>query len=189
MAEPLPLAFTLADARRAGLRKDQVYKGVLTGDFERIGRGTFIKTDSSDRSLATLAAATAVQGAATLCLTSALAHHGLSDAIPPVMDVALPRGTRHPAGFAHVAWHSFDQATFGIGRDPIDGPGGLYCYSPERSIIDAFRLAHREGSDAAVAALKRWLRERGNYPAKLLGLAEAFPKAYPAIRLTLEVLT
>jgi hypothetical protein len=64
--------------------------------------------------------------------------------------------------------------TFDIGRELIDGHDDLYCYSPERSIIDAFRLAHREGSDTAITALRRWLRGRGNYPAKLLGLAEAF---------------
>jgi hypothetical protein len=186
--DTLPPAFTLADARRAGWRKDEIYKGVENGDFERIGRGAFTRTGSLDPSLASLAAATAIHASATTCLTSALVRHGLSDAIPAETDIALPRGTRHPAGFDHIAWHSFDTTTFQIGREPLDGGDGLFCYSPERSIIDAFRLAHREGGDTAITALKRWLRERGNYPAELLDLAKAFPKAYPSIRSALEIL-
>ncbi|MDR1295557.1 MAG: type IV toxin-antitoxin system AbiEi family antitoxin domain-containing protein [Bifidobacteriaceae bacterium] len=187
--ETLSTVFTLADTRRAGLSKDRIYKCVEDGAIERIGRGVYVKAGSIDPSLATLAGATAVQQSATMCLTSALARHGLSDAIPTAADVALPRGTRHPAGFKHVTWHSFDPATFAIGREPLDGADGLFCYSPERSIVDCFRLAHREGRETAVEALKRWLRRRGNYPAKLLDTAKVFPKAYPSIRSTLEVLS
>jgi hypothetical protein len=70
----------------------------------------------SIRPFAALAAATVVKPAATMCLTSALVYHGLSDAIPFTTDIALSRGTRHPAGFAHVSWHSFDASTFDVGR-------------------------------------------------------------------------
>ncbi|MDR2566037.1 MAG: type IV toxin-antitoxin system AbiEi family antitoxin domain-containing protein [Bifidobacteriaceae bacterium] len=188
MLDILPPAFTLAGARRAGLRKDEIYRAVEDGSLERIGRGAFVKVDSLDPSLVSLAAAAAVQSAATMCLTSALVYHELSDAIPAGTDIALPRGTRHPAGFSHVTWHSFDQATFGIGREPLEGQEGLYCYSAERVIVDAFRLAYLEGRATAVGALKRWLSARGNYPAKLLETAKAFPKAYPAIRSALELL-
>jgi predicted transcriptional regulator of viral defense system len=188
MLDALPSAFTLGDARQAGLRKDEVYGLLSDGAIERLGRGVFARTDSLDPSLAGLAAATARQPAATLCLTSALSLHGLSDAIPAQADVALPRGARHPAGLEHIAWHSFDTATFQIGREPMAGEPGLFAYSPERTIIDSFRLAHREGSDVAAEALKRWLRGKGHYPAKLLELAKAFPKARPSLRTALEVL-
>ena len=63
----------------------------------------------------------------------------------------------------------------------------LGIYSPERCLIDAFRLAHLEGKDAAVAALKQWLRRAGR-PAELLVMANRFPTAAPAIREALEVL-
>jgi predicted transcriptional regulator of viral defense system len=188
MLDALPSGFTMADARHVGLRKDQIYRHLEAGEIERFGHGVFIKVNSIDPSLAALAAATALQPMATLCLTSALARYGLSDAIPPGADIALPRGIRHPAGFDHVSWHSFDKALFGIGRIRLEHAEDLFAYSPERSIIDSFRLAHQEGSDVAVEALKRWLRQRGNYPARILDLARAFPKAYPAIRSTLEVL-
>lgn len=181
-------AFTLADAREAGLRKDQVYERVGAGEFERMGRGVFMVVGSLDPTLESLAAATAVQPLATMCLTSALVRHGLSDEIPFGSDIALPRGVRHPAGFDHVTWHSFDRATFQIGREALDQEDGLFAYSAERSIIDAFRLAHDHGSDAAITALKRWLRQPGHHPSALLAVAKSFPKAYPAIRSALEVL-
>ena len=79
---------------------------------------------------------------ATICLTSALAHHDLTDTIPAALDVAIPRGSRTPASTGAIAWHQFDRATFEIGREQITIPGStqtIGIYSPERSITDAFR--------------------------------------------------
>jgi len=106
----------------------------------------------------------------------------------PTPAIALPRGIRHPAGFGHVSWHSFDKTTFGIGRIRLENAEELFAYSPERTIIDSFRLAHHHGGDAAIDALKRWLRQRGNYPARLLEVATAFPRTCQPIRSVFEVL-
>ncbi len=183
--------FTLADAQAQGLRKDQVYKMLAEGEIERAGRGVFLRPNAIDPAFVALAASTAVQPNATLCLTSALVHHQLSDAIPTVTDIALPRGTRYPAGFAHVAWHSFDNATFTIGREHHTVAAGtcVAIYSAERTIVDCFRLMHLEGSDVAYEALRRWLRRRGNWPAALLRMTDSFPKAEPRLRHALEVLS
>ena len=182
--------FTLLEARAAGLSKDQVYRMVEAGEVERVGRGVYVRPDMIDPIVAALAAATAVQPAATMCLTSALVYHDLSDAIPFGTDIALPRGTRHPAGFVHVTWHSFDVATFDVGRTAMDaGPYvELFVYSAERTIVDCFRMMHQEGSDIAYTALRRWIARRGNSPSSLLQVAEAFPKALPRLRQALEAL-
>jgi predicted transcriptional regulator of viral defense system len=190
MAADLGPVFTLGDARAAGLRKDQVYDLLAKGEIERVGRGVYLRPDKIDTAFAVLAAATALREEATLCLTSALVHHDLSDAIPFESDIALPRGVHHPAGLAPVAWHSFDPTTFHIGRDHIDAGSGLRIsiYSAERTIVDCFRLMHQEGSDVAYEALRRWLRRWGNSPAALLKVASSFPKAQPRIRQALEAL-
>lgn len=63
--------------------------------------------------------------------------------------------------FTPIRWHSFDRATFELGRTEHRLPGpdlSIALYSPERSIIDAFRLRYEVGADAANEALKRWLR-------------------------------
>ncbi len=163
---------------------------VEAGEVERVGRGVYVRPDMIDPIVAALAAATAVQPAATMCLTSALVYHDLSDAIPFGTDIALPRGTRHPAGFVHVTWHSFDVATFDVGRTAMDaGPDvELLVYSAERTIVDCFRMMHQEGSDIAYTALRRWIARRGNSPSSLLQVAEAFPKALPRLRQALEAL-
>lgn len=183
-------AFTLRDARAAGIRKDQVYDMLVRGEIERVGRGAFLRFEMIDPALGTIAAATAVQPAATMCLTSALVRHDLTDMIPFAADIALPRGVRHPAGFEHAAWHSFDAATFEIGREFADAAGGLRfaVYSAERTIVDCFRLMHQEGSDVAYEALRRWLPRRGSSPGALLSMAVAFPKALPRLRLALDAL-
>lgn len=86
-------------------------------------------------------------------------------------------------------WHHFAPDTFAIGREPMDIGAGrtIGLYSPERSIIDAYRLRHLGSHDMANEALKRWLR-RGGQPSILLEMAHAFPHAQPAIRQTLEIL-
>ena len=186
----LASVFTLDDARASGLRKDHVYTMLASGEIERVGRGVYLRPDAVDPSFASLAAARAVHEEATLCLTSALVHHDLSDAIPFGTDIALPRGTRHPAGFTHVTWHSFDLATFLLGRELFQIGDGttVAIYSAERSIVDCFRLMHREGSDVAHEALRRWVRRRGSSPATLLKIAASFPLTRSAIRQALAIL-
>lgn len=188
MLDLLPPAFTLADARDVGLRKDQVYGLLKAGAVERVARGAFVKAGELDPAFESLAAAAVVRPSSTMCLTSALVYYGLSDEITARTDIALPRGTRHPAGFDYVNWHGFNAQTFQIGREELDGKSGLFVYSAERTIVDSFRLAHREGEDAAIEALRRWLRQTGNYPARLLAMARSFPQAYPSLRTALEIL-
>jgi len=183
-------AFTLEDAREAGLRKEQVYALLEQGEIERVGRGVYIRPDVLEPAFVSIAAATAIRGDATLCLTSALVHHDLSDAIPFGSDIALPRGTHHPARLMNVSWHSFEPSTFTIGREQVQTREGvtIAIYSAERTIVDCFRLMHQEGSDVSYEALKRWLRRKGNTPVVLLKVAAMFPKSLPRIRQALEIL-
>lgn len=179
---------TLESARAAGLRKDEVYRMARDGELERIGWGVYIRPGELDPAVASLAGATAVKPAATMCLTSALVHHGLSDEIPLATDIALPRGVRSPAGFEHVAWHAFHPETFDVGRIAMSDHPDLKVYSAERTIVDAFRLAHIEGIDLAHEALRRWVRRPSSSPAELLRTAALFPRTVPAIRQALQVL-
>jgi predicted transcriptional regulator of viral defense system len=186
----LPPIFSYAQARQAGLSQRRIYWLRDHGLIEPLAQGTYRRADvelDADPDLIEIAARAP---RATVCLTSALARHHLTDAIPSKIDIALPRGTRRPPTAAPVNWHAFAPDTFDIGRESLslteDARIGLY--GAERSIVDAFRLRHQEGPDLAHEALKRWLGRRGSSPAELIRMAEHFPKALPSLRAALEIL-
>ena len=186
----LPATFSYTQARAGGLSDRRLYALRDAGLLEMLGRGLYQRADASGDADPNLLEIAHRAPLATLCLTTALARHGLTDTIPARIDASVPRGHRRPRTEAPVRWHSFAAETFDIGRDelPLTGTTTIGLYSAERSIIDAFRLRHLEGPETAVEALRRWLRRRGAQPSSLLAMARAFPKAEPALRATLEIL-
>lgn len=185
----LPATFTYMQARGLGISSRRLYRLRDQGLIESIGRGLYRRRDAGPVDLNLLEIAQRAPRS-TLCLTTALARHGLTDEIPSSIDVALPRGQYRPATMAPVTWHGFDRAVFDIGRTelPIEGDTSIGLYGPERSIIDAARLHYREGPELARVALKRWLRRRGSSPAELLMMARRFPRAERPLREALEIL-
>jgi predicted transcriptional regulator of viral defense system len=186
--QDLPATFRHAEAIRRHVNDRMLRQLESAGLIERTGRGLYRRTDAdaTDEDLLEIASRLPI---ATLCLSTALARHDLTDEIPAAIDIALPRNTWKPATRAPVRWHDFDRKTFDTGRElfPLDTSTTIGLYSAERSIIDAYRLRHREGPEQAHEALRRWLRS-GGQPTALLTMAEAFPRAQPAIRQALEIL-
>lgn len=185
----LPPLFSYTDARDHGLSDRELHALRDQGRIEKIARGLFRSVDlHADPDLIEIAFRSK---RSTLCLTSALARHGLTDEIPASIDVALPRGTRPPSTSAPVTWHRFNADTFDLGRDTLDVGAGyqIGLYSSERSICDAFRLRHQEGTELATEGLKRWLQVPGSQPSKLLDMATKLgPKAAGPIRSALQIL-
>lgn len=186
--ECLPDVFTHAEAINSGISDRLLYQMRDRGEIDRVARGIYARHGlQADHHLIEIATRAPE---ATLCLTSALARHGLTDDIPPRINVALPRSRRQPRVEAPVTWHRFDANTYSIGRSmiPVTDQIAIGIYDPTRTIVDAYRLRHLYGMDQALEALKRWIRVRGNQPADLLETARQFPTAAPAVRLALEVL-
>ncbi len=182
--------FTYSDARAQ--MNERKFRALLSaGEILKLSRGLYQWADAAgeggDEELHEIALR-APQ--ATLALSSALSRHGLIDDIPFEYDIAIPRGAWAPRNLtAPIIWHRFDPKTFDLGRDQIElGPGrAIGLYSAERSIVDAFRMRDREGEETAITALKAWLRG-GGQPSELLRMARHFPRAYPALSRTLEIL-
>jgi predicted transcriptional regulator of viral defense system len=182
-------ALTPSTAGQAGLSRSALYRGARAGRLDRIARGIYLPTEASAADWDQLEAATR-RPDATICLTSALAYHDLTDAIPAALDVAIPRGSRTPASAGAIAWHQFDRPTFEIGREQITIPGSdqmIGIYSAERSIADAFRLRGDVGYELARDALREWLRRAGK-PARLIEIASHLPRAKSPVLQTLEML-
>ena len=110
-----------------------------------------------------------------------------TDTIPDRVNVAIPRGGRIPALCTVVDIYVFASKTFDLGRDEIAVGDGISIglYSAERSLVDVIRLRHREGSDVAWDALRRWLRLRGSKPASLLADLGSHNTPMGLIRITL----
>jgi predicted transcriptional regulator of viral defense system len=184
----LPPVFSYTAARAAGISAERLYSYRDQGLIQQIGRGLYqwVGASEADQNLLEIAHR-APRG--TLCLVTALARHGLTDAIPDRIDVAIPRGNRAPSLQSPVNIHVFAVKTFDLGRETIDIGAGVSVglYSAERSLVDAIRLRHREGSETAWEALRRWLRRRGSKPAALVQMAKHFHGAERAVRNALEV--
>jgi hypothetical protein len=194
----LPAAFSTSAAVDAGLTRTLLDRLVRDGALERLGRGVFLRSVDAGGVDTDLVEVAVRAPSATICLTSALARHGLTDEIPAAVDIALPRGHWQPAVAARVAWHRFAEDTFTIDRHDLQltglPPGSavrpvtIGLYSAERSIIDAFRTRGTTGFDLATEALHRWLRDPAHQPAQLLALCENWPRTLTALRNTLEIL-
>lgn len=187
--EILPNAFSHGLAQQRGLSERRLRGLLADGALERLGHGIYRKAEAPPADLDRIEIALRAPDA-TLCLTTALSHHDLTDAIPAVIDVALPRSRRQPKVRAPVQWHRFAEETFDVGRESLAVDEGLSIgiYSAERCLIDAFRLRHQEGDEVAVEALKRWLKRPDAIPANLLAMAKHFPKAEPSLLRTLRIL-
>jgi predicted transcriptional regulator of viral defense system len=184
------MTLTPRTADRAGLSRASLYRAASAGEFQRIARGIYLPSDAPPADWGLLEATTR-RADATLCLTSALAYHDLTDEIPATVDIAIRRGARLPATEAAISWHSFAIDTFDLGRElmPIAGTEmTIGIYSPERTIADAYRLRGRIGYEVARDALKEWLR-RGGKPAALMGIASRLPRAKGILLAELEVLS
>jgi len=170
-----------------GMSASGLYRAARTGRYDKIARGIYREADAPAADWDWIEAATR-RADATICLTSALAHYDLTDAIPQALDIAIPRGSRIPAGNSAIAWHLFDRNTFGLGRNEIEIPGStltIGIYSPERCIADAFRLRGDTGYELGRDALREWLR-RGGKPAQLMEIASRLPRASGPLQRTLE---
>ncbi|WP_084710150.1 type IV toxin-antitoxin system AbiEi family antitoxin domain-containing protein [Nesterenkonia alba] len=183
-------ALTPGIAGREGLSRSALYRAAQEGRFERIARGIYLPSDAAATDWEWVEASTR-RPEATICLTSALAYYDLTDVIPDALNVAIPRGVRIPATDSAITWHSFDRSTFDIGREEISIPGSeltIGLYSPERSIVDAFRLRGELGYELARDTLKEWLR-RGGKPAHLMEIATRVPRAKTPVLRALELLS
>lgn len=184
----LPLVFSYSKARAAGVSSDRLHSYCVRGFVEQIGRGLYRWADAPEVDLNLLEVVHRTPRG-TLCLVTALARHGLTDTIPAQIDVAIPRGSRIPALQSPVHFHVFASRTFDLGREKLDigAKASIGLYTAERSLVDVIRLRHREGSDIAWEALRRWLRRKGSKPASLIKTATHFHGAERAVRQALEV--
>ena len=186
----LPNLFTTSEALSIGIPRVSLHRLAKRNKIRPITRGLYLH--GTERTIDLDLAEIALKApSATICLTSALAEHGLSDASSKRIDIAIPRGAWAPKTMAAVTWHRFDPKSFELGRNkqPILGTNlTIGIYSAERTLADLARHPKMDQAEL-VEGIRRWLRRPENHPSKLLRFSQKLPGAHFHIQRILEILT
>ena len=146
----------------AGIHPRTLYMLRDSGQVECISRGVFRLAAASASGDPDLAAVAARIPRGVICLTSALAIHGLTTQIPHAVDVALLPGgwtptLRHPP----IRVYRFSPASMEQGvEERTVGGTRIRVFSAEKSVADCFKFRNKIGLDIALEALRTYLRGR-----------------------------
>lgn len=180
----------LAELRAAGATAATVTRMVNDGTVIRLARGLYQISDAPISIHHSLAEAAKLVPKGVVCLTSALAFHGLTDQLPRKVSLAVPKGdwTRRPAA-ASVQLVQMAEALLraDVETHKIDGVP-VKVFSAARTVADCFRHRRTVGLAIALEGLQEALRQRKATPAALMRLAEAGGVA-PIMRPYLEAVT
>ncbi|KAF1687357.1 transcriptional regulator [Pseudoxanthomonas broegbernensis] len=144
------------------------------GAITRLARGLYRLADEELDQQYSLAEVAKLIPKGVICLTSALAFHGLTDQLPAHVWVALskqdwrPRITYPPVRIVrfppellatNVEYHV-------IGQTPVP------IYGVTKTIVDLFRYRRMLGTAVVIKAMRETLRQRKATPAEIAQLAE-----------------
>ncbi len=150
-----------ANAIRAGIHADTLYRMRDSGTLEVVSRGVYRLAENptlGNPDLVTVA--TRVPGG-VICLISALAFHEITTQIPHEVHVALHKGAQEPRlDYPPIKTYRFDGKSYsdGVQIHTIDAVK-IRIYGPEKTIADCFKFRNKIGLDTAVEAV-RFYRER-----------------------------
>jgi predicted transcriptional regulator of viral defense system len=165
---------TSAELIASGARWEDLYQLRDLGVLVEISRGVYRIADAPATVHLDLVAVCRRAPAAMVCLNSAASFWDLTDEIPDVVHLAVPRGAHRPrVAYPPTRVHIFASATFSLGRikQEVESGETIAISSRERTVVDLMRLRSRVGRDQAFAALRAYLDGRDARPGELLALA------------------
>lgn len=166
--------FSVSEAVNAGASRTTLHRLRKSGELESPSRGVLQIPGGGLGMLSEFALVSARSPRATVCLNSALSYWDLTDEIPGMIHIAIPRGTwlPHISGLPTKV-HVFNAMTFDVDRvrTTTDVGEPFWIYSAERSVIDALRMARWVGRDVGLHALRRYMGRPGSKPGYLMELA------------------
>jgi predicted transcriptional regulator of viral defense system len=153
---------TRQTATAAGFDPHLLSQFVREGRAERLQRGLYRLNSTNSLEHEQLLEVQLRIPYGVICLTSALAFHGLTDHIPKQIDLAVPRKRKPPQlEYPPLQIHYLSGAmyAYGIKEHPI-GTHTLRVYSAEKTLADLLHHAPRHGMDLFLEGLKTYLRQR-----------------------------
>jgi predicted transcriptional regulator of viral defense system len=152
----------LAEFNRAGVTSTAISRLERAGTISRLARGLYQLPDASLDVHHSLAEASKLVPKAVVCLTSALAFHGLTDKIPASVWLAIGKSSWRPIRkyppmrFAHF---SSSELKRGVERHQIEGVS-VPVFSVAKTLADMFRYRRSAGIGVAIEGLREALRQR-----------------------------
>jgi len=182
--------FRSREAVAAGVSWRDLYALRDAGHILELSRGLFQVAESAGVANIDFVAVCARAPHGMIAMESALSYWDLTDEIPSAVHLAVPEGLHRPViDHPPTVVHVFRAATFDLGRVEIGGPDGegFWITDRERTVVDAFRLRHLLGDNAAHHALRRYLSQPRPKLGRLSDLAREL-RASTAVRTSLRVL-
>ena len=179
----------LSELRDAGVHPATLSRMEADGEVIRLARGLYQAGSASITTEHDLAEAALRAPTGVICLTSALAYHGLTDRLPAKVWIAI--GARD---YAPVAGYRLKIVRFndrlladGVERHMIEGVS-VRVFGVAKTVADCFRHRNTIGLNIALEGLQQALRQRKTTPAKL-SKAFAAGRVATVARPYLEALT
>jgi predicted transcriptional regulator of viral defense system len=161
-------AFSLADAKAAGLSQPTVSRLLQRGVLVRVGPRLYQFSDADfDPESADYMIATKLFGAhSVIGGLTALFHYGLIDDVPEQIWVLVPPTVRTTANLYRIV-RTTRNLSHGIKRH-----AGYKMVDIERAIIDAFIYGSKVGMSRGIACAIRALRDKKTTEKRIFELAE-----------------
>ena len=158
----------------AGIAATTISRAVKDGDVLRIGRGLYQLPGSEADAALTLAEASKRVPKGTICMISALAHHGLTDQMPRKVWIAIGASSWEPKiEYPPLRIIRFrpPNLTYGIERHMIANIS-VPVYSVAKSLADVFRNPKLLDRSVAIECLRNAIVNRQATPAEIADAAK-----------------
>jgi predicted transcriptional regulator of viral defense system len=159
----------MAEFRRVGITAATIARLEKAGRLARLTRGLYQLPHATVGANHTLAEASKLVPRGIICLTSALAFHGLTDQIPARVWLAIgrkdwrPQLKYPPIRFAHFPPR---QLRSGVEPHTIDGVS-VPIFSIGKTVADVFRYRRTVGIAIAIEGLREAIRQRKTTPGEI----------------------
>lgn len=159
----------LSELIAKGVTATTVSRLERAGVLMRLARGLYQLADASLDMHHTLAEASKLVPKGVICLTSALAFHGLTDQIPPKVWIAIgPKEWRPKFEYPPVRFARFSgpRLQLGVEHHLIDGVT-VPIFGVAKTVADLFRYRQTVGVNVALEGLREALRQKKASPSEM----------------------
>lgn len=178
------------DLENVGVSAAAISRSVQSGEVLRLGRGLYSLPDSVPNTHETLIEVAKRAPKAVICLTSALAYHGLTDQLPRRVWIAIGAKDWEPKiTYPRVRTVRFREPYFsGSVEEHQVGGTTMKMYTIPKTLADAFRNQRLVNRSVAIEALKSTIEQRKATPSAIAEAAQNY-SAWNQMRPYLEALT